>query len=263
MPISVSTYGDRWNGEDGGSAARIGTSDRRRGEQAEQHGAAGVVPQRRRQPAERWPCQFCSAARPVCGNSPRGRRWMKRMSATSTTIFASTAPSVRLEQLVDDAHRHAADERAPQVADAAEDDDHERVDDVGLTEVGADVGQLAERDAGDAGDARAEPERHRVDPRAADAHRPRHRPVLRDGADLEAEPRPLQHEQQQAEDDQREHDDVEAVVGEASASLICSVPLIHAGVSTERLSAEKIERTSCCSTRLTPNVASSVSSGRP
>ena len=49
----------------------------------------------------------------------------------------------------------------------------------------------------------------------------------------------------------------------ASASLICSVPLIHAGVSTARLFAEKIERTSCCSTRLTPNVASSVSSGRP
>ena len=137
--------------------------------------------------------QCCSAARPVCGNSPRGRRWMKRMSATSTTILASTAPGVRLEQLVDDAHRHAADERAPQVADAAEDHDHERVDDVGLSEVRADVGQLAERDAGDAGDARAEAERHRVHPLAADAHRPRHRPVLRDGADVEAEPRPLQH----------------------------------------------------------------------
>jgi len=39
--------------------------------------------------------------------------------------------------------------------------------------------------------------------------------------------------------------------------------LIQAGVSTARLLAENIDRTSCCSTRLTPNVASSVSSGRP
>ena len=49
----------------------------------------------------------------------------------------------------------------------------------------------------------------------------------------------------------------------ASASLIWSVPLIQAGVSTDRLFAEKIDRTSCCNTRLTPNVARRVSSGRP
>lgn len=49
----------------------------------------------------------------------------------------------------------------------------------------------------------------------------------------------------------------------ASASLTWSVPLIQAGVATARLFAENTERTVCCSTRLTPNVASSVSSGRP
>ncbi len=41
------------------------------------------------------------------------------------------------------------------------------------------------------------------------------------------------------------------------------VPLIQSGVATERFSGEKIERTACCRIRLTPNVASSVSSGRP
>ena len=40
-------------------------------------------------------------------------------------------------------------------------------------------------------------------------------------------------------------------------------PLIHSGVLTERFSGENTLRTACCSTRLTPNVASSVSSGRP
>ena len=48
-----------------------------------------------------------------------------------------------------------------------------------------------------------------------------------------------------------------------SASFNWSVPLIQAGVTTDRLSAVKIERTSCCRMRLTPNVASSVSKGPP
>ena len=38
---------------------------------------------------------------------------------------------------------------------------------------------------------------------------------------------------------------------------------IHAGVTTERLRGEKIERTACCRIRLTPKVASRVSRGRP
>src|SRR5690606_14166322 len=40
-----------------------------------------------------------------------------------------------LEQLADDAEAEAADERAPEVSDAAEHDDHERVDDIGLPEI--------------------------------------------------------------------------------------------------------------------------------
>ena len=143
-------------------------------------------------PTASWPSSYAlSAARPVCGNRPRGRRWMKRISATSTRILPSTAPAYGSSSLFDDAERHAADERAPEVADAAEDHHHERVDDVGLPEVGPDVGELAERDARDAGDPGAQAEGHRVDPVAADADGARHRPVLRHGADLEPEPRAL------------------------------------------------------------------------
>ena len=80
-----------------------------------------------------------------------------------------------------------ADEGPPQIADAAEDDDHEAVDDVGLAQVGADVVDLAQRHAGDAGDAGAEAEGQRVDAAGADAHRRGHPPVLRHRAHLQAE----------------------------------------------------------------------------
>ncbi len=40
-------------------------------------------------------------------------------------------------------------------------------------------------------------------------------------------------------------------------------PVIQDGFDTSLLGAPKIVRTSCCSTRLTPQVASSVSSERP
>ena len=69
--------------------------------------------------------------------------------------------------------------------------------------------------------------------------------------------------EQDREDHQREPDDVHPVVGDGERVVDLQVPLIHAGVDTARLFAENTERTSCCSTRLTPNVASSVSSGRP
>src|SRR3954451_20979322 len=65
---------------------------------------------------------------------------------------------VRFQQLVDDPEGHPADERAPQVADAAEDYDHERVDDVRLAQIRTDVRELAERYTGDTRDSGTEPE---------------------------------------------------------------------------------------------------------
>ena len=114
------------------------------------------------------------------------------MMSTRIAILPSTAPAIGLEELVGDAEREGADQRAPEIADAAEHHDHEAVDDVALAEVGADVVDLRQRDAGDAGDAGAEPEGQRIDARGADAHRGRHRAVLRHRAHLEAEPREAQ-----------------------------------------------------------------------
>ena len=79
--------------------------------------------------------------------------------------------------------------RAPQIADAAEHHDHEAVDDVALAEVRADIVDLREGHAGDAGDARAQPEGHGIDPAGADAHGRGHAPVLGDRAHLQAERR--------------------------------------------------------------------------
>src|SRR5437660_1456070 len=74
-----------------------------------------------------------------------------------------------LEQLV----REAEDERgihgARELADAAEHHHQERVDDVALAEIRADVAELRERAAGEAGDAGAEAEGPGVDPRGRHA----------------------------------------------------------------------------------------------
>src|SRR3990167_2423430 len=51
--------------------------------------------------------------------------------------------------------------------------------------------------------------------------------------------------------------------GSCRLSMSCTQPLIHAGFSTPTFCAPNTLRTSCCSIRLMPQVASSVSSGRP
>ena len=66
-----------------------------------------------------------STARPLSANRPRGRFWMNRMISTRIAILPSTAPAIRLEELVGDAEREGADQRAPQIADAAEHHDQE------------------------------------------------------------------------------------------------------------------------------------------
>src|SRR5438270_5210469 len=61
----------------------------------------------------------------------------------------------RLEKLVGDTERERGNKRAPQVSDAAEHHDEERVDDVALPEIGADIVDLRQRHARDASDPRA------------------------------------------------------------------------------------------------------------
>ena len=78
------------------------------------------------------------------------------MMSTSSEDLAEHRAGIGLEELVGDAERQRADQRAPQIADAAEHHDHEAVDDVALAEVGRDVVDLRQRHAGNAGDAGAE-----------------------------------------------------------------------------------------------------------
>ena len=163
---------------------------------------------------EQSPGDHASTARPLSAKSPRGRFWMNRMMKTSTRILPEHGAGEGFEELVGDAERHRRDQRAPQIADAAEDDHHEAVDDVGLAEIGADIVDLAQRHAGYPGNAGAKSEGERIDTRRVDAHGARHFAVLRHGAHLQAEAR-VAHRQQQAEEDgKREQDDDDAVEGQ-------------------------------------------------
>src|SRR5919201_822042 len=70
---------------------------------------------------------------------------------------------IGLEELVGNAEGEGADERAPQIANAAKHHDHERIDDVALAEIGADIVNLRKRDAGEARNPGAQPEGECVD----------------------------------------------------------------------------------------------------
>ena len=115
-----------------------------------------------------------SAARPFSANMPCGRRWMKRMMKPRTKILPSTAPETGSSSLLTTPRPSAGEQRAGQLADAAEHHDHERVHDVALAELGTDVADLRQRDAAQARDARADAEGQRVDARGANAHAARH-----------------------------------------------------------------------------------------
>ncbi len=100
------------------------------------------------------------------------------------------------------------------IADAADDDGHEAVDDVVLAEARADVADLREERAGQAGQAAAEGEGQHVDPLGAHAHAGGHVAILHDGADEQAERGRGQEEPGAEDDHDGEADDEEAVVAE-------------------------------------------------
>jgi hypothetical protein len=126
-------------------------------------------------------------------------------------------PGDRLEELVDDAQRHGGGEGAPEIADPAEDHDHEAVDDIALAEVRADIVDLRQGHAGDPGDGRAQAEGERVDPGGADAHRGRHPPVLGDGPHLQAEAALGDDQDDEGKDGEAKEDDHDARQREAEA----------------------------------------------
>src|ERR1700722_5241706 len=66
-----------------------------------QHGKSDGTAQYEHQSQRRCAIEgHASAARPLSGNIPRGRRWMNRISITNTAIFPSTAPATGSRNLL-------------------------------------------------------------------------------------------------------------------------------------------------------------------
>ena len=134
------------------------------------------------------------------------------------TILPSTAPEKGSMNLLTTPSDMAPTSTPPKIADAAEHDDHEAVDDVGLAQIGAHIVDLAERHAGHARHARAERESHAVHLARPDAHGVRHRPVLRHRPHFEAEGRVADDRHDRGQHGEREQDDPDAVVGERDSA---------------------------------------------
>lgn len=136
-----------------------------------------------------------------------------------------------LDKFVDDPEGHRGEQRPPQIANAAEHHDEKTVDDVVLAEIGANIVNLAQRDAGHTGDARTEAKGQRVDQRRADAHRRCHAPVLGNRTDRPPEPTPAQGCHQSTEHEHREQDDPQAIYSQVSPPISIA-PLIQWGELT-------------------------------
>src|SRR4029079_9119843 len=111
--------------------------------------------------------------------------------------LAEHRAGIGLQELVGDAERKGADERAPEIADSTEYHDHEGIDDVALAEIGTDIVDLRQRNTGEPGDAGAEAEGQGVDAAGADAHGSSHRAILGYRPHFEPEMRKAQERQQQ------------------------------------------------------------------
>ena len=98
---------------------------------------------------------------------PGGRHCRKAMTMTKTSTFAIEAGVPYSRKVLSPPIEKAAHDRADQLPDAAEDDDHEGIDDVVGAERRADGAEQRQRAAGDAGQAGAEREGRRVDDAAS------------------------------------------------------------------------------------------------
>ena len=153
-----------------------------------------------------------SDERPVCGNSPRGRAWIKRISATSTKIFASTAPEYGSSSLLTipiDMPPMSAPQRFPTPPKTTTMNESIMYD---CPRFGPTLVNWLSATPATPAIPEPSPKRHRIHPFAANAHGCGHRAVLRHGADIEAEPGAFQHRHNCSEDEQRKDDDVKPVV---------------------------------------------------
>src|SRR5712671_373228 len=112
------------------------------------------------------------------------------------------------EQLVGEAQPQGRVDRACELPHAAENHHHEGIDDVGLPEIGADIADLRQRAAGQAGNARAQAEGQGIDARGGHADAGSHGAVLSHAANeqpqacfREEQPYPAEHGSGKEDDD--------------------------------------------------------------
>src|SRR5215469_2555819 len=125
--------------------------------------------------------------------------------------FPEDRAGERLKKFVDDAERKGSDQGPYKIADPAEHDDQKAVDNIDRAEIGADIADLAQRDAGHSGDPGAEPKGQRIDAGAANAHHRGYGTVLSDSAHVQPETRAVEDQRQHTEHNETEDDDREAV----------------------------------------------------
>ena len=119
-----------------------------------------------------------------------------------------------LDALLKRADKGGAEKGTPDVANAADDHGHERLDDVIGAHLGGDFGVKADGDTGDPGDAGTEAEGEHVDAARVDAHRGGHAGVLGDGPHFEAEAGAVHDEKEKGEENKRQHEDGNADIAD-------------------------------------------------
>src|SRR6185436_4242423 len=161
LPISVTQYCDRWNGLDGGTS-RLHTGNTMNNTAAN---AARViqlfVPYSREIAVEIGPIDSSLCGAPFQREQALRPALDEEDDEDQHHDLRDHRARPGFEELVREAERQRCVDRAGELPDAAEHDHHERVDDVGLPEVRADVADLRERAAREAGDSRTQSERER------------------------------------------------------------------------------------------------------
>src|SRR5262249_16843581 len=120
---------------------------------------------------------------PLRREEPRGPPLDEQDDEDEDQHLAEDGAEGGLDDLVESSDPDRRQDAAQQLADAPGDDDHERVDDVVLAQLGPHVADLGERAPREPGQPGAERERTRIHPARADAETRRHAAILGDRAD--------------------------------------------------------------------------------
>src|SRR6266853_4307725 len=137
-----------------------------------------------------------------------------------------------LEQLVGETQAQSGVHRAGELSHAAENHHHEGIDDVGLSEIGADIADLRQRAAGQAGNTRAQAEGQGIDARCGHADAGSHGAVLSHSANEESQARFREQQPHPTEHGGGKEDDDGAAPRQHDVCEHFDAADIHTGVST-------------------------------